>query len=139
MWWNGGGTGTSYTKLADVAPNVYQFTQSSTDPAGLTAGEFYRFKVLSTNGVGSSILSPDVLIRAATVPDAPTTPILVAQATDNIQFSWTAPYDGMDPIYDYKVLWDSGLGTNVFTELASSTFGQTSYSTTALLTAGVYY
>jgi len=84
-------------------------------------------------------MSNPTTIRAATVPSAPNAPVLVYQDPNNIQFSWTAPYNGMEPIYDYKVLWDAGAGNSVFTTLASSTAGQTLYSTTAPLTAGVYY
>jgi len=37
------------------------------------------------------------------------------------------------------VLWDAGTGNSIFTQLASSTVGQTSFTTSAQLTAGVYY
>ena len=102
-------------------------------------GEFYKFKVLAKNGVGSSLLSSATTIRAATVPAAPSTPTLVYQNVNIIQIAWTAPYDGLDPIYDYKVLWDAGAGNSIFTQLASSTVGQTSFTTSTQLTAGVYY
>ena len=61
------------------------------------------------------------------------------QSTTEIEISWAAPYDGHDAISDYKVTWDQGNGDSVFAELASSTFGQTSYVTDVTLTPGVYY
>lgn len=135
VWWNGGGLGTTYTKLTDVGATPLQYTLAS----GVTPGEFYSFKIIAKNGVGPSLLSAATQIRAATVPMTPAIPVLVYQDTTNIQFSWTPPYNGQDPIYDYKVIWDAGAGNSIFTTLASSTVGQTSYSTTASLSAGVYY
>lgn len=85
------------------------------------------------------MLSSATTIRAATVPAAPSTPTLVYQNVNIIQITWIAPYDGLDPIYDYKVLWDAGTGNSIFTQLASSTVGQTSFTTSLPLTAGVYY
>ena len=61
------------------------------------------------------------------------------QTTTEIEISWAAPYDGHDAITDYQVTWDQGNGDSVFTELASSTFGQISYVTDVTLTPGVYY
>lgn len=115
VYWNGGGASTIYTKLADVGPSVHEYLHRSTDPGGVTPGEFYSFKLIAINGVGPSILSNAVTIRAATVPAAPAAPVLVYQDTGSIRFSWTAPYNGMDPIVDYKVLWDAGAGNLVFT------------------------
>jgi hypothetical protein len=59
-----------------------------------------------------------------TVPDAPQNLAEVAASTDHTQvtISWSAPAsDGGDSIDDYKVFWDSGLGTGSFTELVAST------------------
>jgi hypothetical protein len=74
------------------------------------------------------LLSQATTIKAATVPSAPNAPTLVNQNVDRIEIAWTAPYDGLDPIYDYKVLWDSGNGNSIFTELVSSTAGQITYN-----------
>ena len=105
----------------------------------VTAGEEYLWKIQAINGVNESLLSPQTLIKAATVPDPPSKPTLVDQSTNEIEFSWLEPYDGHDSIADYKILWDGGLGTSIFSELASSTFGTLSYRTVATLTPGVYY
>jgi titin len=122
-------------KLADVDETTLEYTHS--DP--VTPGEEYLWKIKATNSVNDSLLSPSTMIKAATVPDPPAKPTLVDQSTSEIEFSWLVPYDGHDDITDYKVLWDGGQGTSIFTELASSTFGTRSYQTDATLTPGVYY
>ena len=119
VWWNGGGSGSTFTKLADTNPATRTLTKSS-----LTPGEYYSFKILAKNGVGPSQFSAPTVIRAATVPTTPLTPVLVYQDTSNIQFNWLEPYDGKDPVYDYKVLWDAGRGDAIFDVLETSTFGQ---------------
>jgi hypothetical protein len=77
VWWNGGGSGSVFSKLADLGPNVLTLQQTPSSTGGLTPGEFYSFKVLAKNGVGSSLLSQATTIRAANVPDAPNVPVMV--------------------------------------------------------------
>lgn len=42
---------------------------------------------------------------AATVPDAPSQPILLSSDKDYIQIGWTASYNGGNDIDDYEVDW----------------------------------
>jgi len=73
------------------------------------------------------------------VPAAPLKPVLVDQQPSFIEFNWTAPYDGHDPILDYRVLWDKGLNGALFFELTASTFNTLSHKTQTVLTSGTYY
>ena len=83
-----------------------EYTHLSTDAGGVTPGENYSFKVLATNAVGESLLSLATTIKAATVPDAPSKPVLVDQQPSYIEFNWNTPYDGYDSIIDYRIQWD---------------------------------
>jgi len=68
---------------------------------------------------------------------------MVSQDPTYISFSWFAPYDQYSLIQDYKVYWDSGTGSNVFTVLATSTQKLTLWtkdnSEMPLLVPGGYY
>jgi hypothetical protein len=55
-----------------------------------------------------------------------------------VSFEWITPFSQYDAIYDYKIYWDSGLENAWFTLLASSTYGQTQYVASGLVT-GIYY
>lgn len=57
------------------------------------------------NSIGDSAPSEARSIIAATVPDAPSQPTLVAQDETSIQIAWTANFNGGTPIDDYEVYW----------------------------------
>jgi len=48
-----------------------QYTQAS----GITAGVTYEFRIIAVNGVGNSSASTSIAIKAAQIPDAPSTPV----------------------------------------------------------------
>ena len=77
MHWNQGGSGETYSELTTVDAAITQYQHLSTDPGGIIAGEIYKFKILATNSVGDSLLSPSTTFKAATVPTAPDKPTLV--------------------------------------------------------------
>lgn len=63
---------------------------------------------------------------------------MIYQSPTEVSFEWLTPFSQYDAVYDYKVYWDSGTENAWFTQLASSTFGQTQYVATGLV-KGTYY
>ena len=68
----------------------------------LTANTIYSFKVYSRNAVGFSDPSSSVGILAAAVPDKPNAPTSSINS-DQVNFVWTAPYNGGSDITEYKI------------------------------------
>ena len=102
VWWNGGGTGPATGKLTNIGSSAttYQVT-------GLNAGTFYRFAIKAINIVGTSDASDETELIAATIPEAPGTPVLVSQSESAITFSWTPDSeDGGTPLTGYKLKWN---------------------------------
>jgi len=80
VYWNGGGTGTSYTKkIASTGASTLQATLTGGD---ITSGTLYSFKVTATNAAGESVQSAAIGIYAASLPTAPGTPFRVDQSTN---------------------------------------------------------
>jgi hypothetical protein len=105
-----------YTLLATIdAANPLTYSTNA-----VVSGKAYKFKVLATSMVGDSSLSAPITIIAGSVPDAPDKPVLNYQSSTSIIFDWIAPSDNFDPILDYKVYWDQGLGGSI-TLLSDST------------------
>lgn len=69
---------------------------------GLTANTVYAFKIEARNIVGFGAASTSVSIRAAAVPDTPPTPLTTINA-DNVDITWTAPFNGGSPITAYTI------------------------------------
>lgn len=83
-----------------------QVTGLSYSTTDVVAGSTYRIKVLATNDVGDSSLSPALAIMAASRPDAPALPTMISQEVTALQFTWSEPDGNFDPVTDYKVYWD---------------------------------
>jgi len=66
VWWNGGGSDPVTGKKLTVPG-----TQTNAQIVDLSPGTYYRFAIKAVNLVGSSSLSPDTSIIAATKPLAP--------------------------------------------------------------------
>ena len=73
VWWNGGGSGpvTGLKLTINDASTTAQIT-------GLAPGTYYKFAIKALNIVGSSGLSGETLLIAATVPAKPTAITLVS-------------------------------------------------------------
>lgn len=77
--------------------------------AEIVDGSFYRFSVVAVNAIGNSAKSTSLGIYAATVPAAPSKPILVSQAATAIAISWVElpeAQNGGSPVLDYQIYWD---------------------------------
>ena len=58
-------------------------------------GDAYVFRVEAVNAVGESLWSePSDPIIAATVPQAPTKPVLQSRTQTELRLTWTVPSDG---------------------------------------------
>lgn len=73
---------------------------------GLTPGQNYGFAIKAINIVGVSDLSQLTVIMAATVPDAPSTPLMVSQSETQITVSWSPSSNyGGSPLTEFKLYW----------------------------------
>lgn len=79
---------------------------TTAEATGLAPGQIYGFSVRAINVVGESQLSTLTTIMAATVPSAPSKPVLISQSQSQITFSWSPNANtGGTPITKYKVYW----------------------------------
>ena len=91
-------------------------------------GDIYNFRIIAENVVGQSEASGTFSAMAAVLPDAPDAPTRKTATTESVTIQWLAPAeDGGDPVDDYEVYWDQGLGGASFFPLGSST-GQTEFT-----------
>lgn len=72
------------------------FTTSYLQP--ITPGNYYKFKVQSRNAVGYSDESDTLIILAAIIPGASSTPITYNDGT-SVYLKWDPP--SSDPVMDY--------------------------------------
>lgn len=82
-------------------PSVLSFNMT-----GLTADNFYRFKVTALNRVGESLTSDYSTFYCADLPGSPGAPTLVSSNTSAVTFEWTPPVDsgGADINY-YEIFY----------------------------------
>lgn len=111
---NGGTPLTDYRIYSDQASNGASFVEIIPSTGlvnnyainfGIAADSVYQFKVLAVNALGNSELSlASEGIRAATVPQTPSHPILVSATTSEIVIRWNEPaFDGGSAILFYSV------------------------------------
>ncbi len=71
----------------------------------------YQFAVKASNAIGDGLLSSAIIIRAASVPNAPLVPTKASSTTSSISINWLAPsYNGGNALTQYSVYIDDGLG-----------------------------
>jgi hypothetical protein len=129
VYYNGGGSSTTFTEVATVAGSVFEYTHASLSPPGDT----FAYKVSAVNYIGEGPQSNSVSIVAATVPDAPATPVRTGSTLTSISISWSAPANGGSPILNYKLFMNAGTGSATYSEIdtvSSSTFAYTKFSLT---------
>ena len=64
---------------------------------------------------------------------------LISSSASTIYFSWTQPYNGGTPITYYKIYWDSGTGSGVFSKYAFTTNPTNSFLVNNGLVSGTFY
>jgi len=114
---------TNYTVIAQPGGITISSSSSPITVLGLTNGTQYTFRVIATNGVGSSDSSTATAVATpAKVPDAPTSPTALA-GNRSAQVSWTAPADnGGSAITGYTVTASPGGATCTAASTATSCF-----------------
>lgn len=109
-----GGQPVTFTATSTPGGLVCSTTGNGCTVTGLTGGTSYTFRVVATNGTGSSSSSaPSAAVTptAATAPGAPTSVSAVA-ASGQATVSWTPPAStGGRPIIDYTVTSSPGSRT----------------------------
>lgn len=96
------------------------------------------FRVTARNVVGDSATSDQFSAMTATLPGTTGTPYWSDSTETQITLTWDEPVDtGGDPIDDYEVFWDEGLGGS-FVSLGL-TGGSRTFTTMDGLTTGTMY
>lgn len=70
--------------------------------AGLTAGTTYQFTVESRNSFGYSIVSDELTLLCAFIPEPPAS-ITTSNLNDQVVVAWVEPVTNGSPITAYKV------------------------------------
>ena len=92
------------------------YTQSS----GLIKGETYRFIYRAKNVHGFGAVSPELITKAATIPQAPNKPELVLVSSTAINLKFKATEDnGGDLVTNYQLWIDQGTEGTTFSELTN--------------------
>jgi hypothetical protein len=81
---------------------------------GLTAGTTYVFTVESRNSYGYSVVSDELTLLCAFIPDPPLT-VTTTNLNDVVVFDWIEPVTNGSPITAYRVYIRESDGTT-FTE-----------------------
>ena len=114
-------------------------TPSYTTTATLIPDTVYKFKVMSRNSFGlSTTFSNEVSVRAAGLPDSPTTLTnnVAVTASGIVGLIWTqGVYNGGSPVLDYSI--SIRLGTAAYTEIATG-IALTSYTASGLTPDSIY-
>jgi hypothetical protein len=129
--------------LASSVTNLFYETSGIT----LIPNVVYTFKVTARNSVGSSLFSDPLAVRAAEIPDLPTTLDFIPELTTGytVVLDWTNGfYDGGSPIIDYRISYtidDTYTGRRLSTKnyiIYESNITTTKFTVTGL-TPGVRY
>ena len=124
IYWDEGNTGQAFTLLQSTTTGMNTFFIQN----GLTAGEYYQFKVKAVNYIGAGPFSSYISIIAASVPLPPHSLERVLLTQTSITFTWQENADnGGSPIIDYHIYWDGG--NTVLTEDQFIVSDTTSYLT----------
>ncbi len=101
LLYNGGGSSTTFTSL--VGENPADLTTSFTK-SGLTANTEYTFKYRVQNKHGWGGYSPDITVRAATLPGQIDTVVFSVQSSTSVRIAWSDPTStGGSPITSYLI------------------------------------
>jgi hypothetical protein len=85
------------------------------------------------------LYSDSITVIAARLPDEPREFSLVESTQSTIFISWLEPYDGGSPVTYYKIYWDGGDGTDLFTVYAFTVDPDTNFIVDDGLIPGNFY
>jgi hypothetical protein len=80
---------------------------------GLTTGVIYSFRYRLKNKFGWSPFSDTDSFRAATLPSAPSAPLVSVVSNTNVRVIWSKPYNGGDSISAYSILFKHSGGSMI--------------------------
>lgn len=116
LYRNNGQDGSAVTECISYNFGVQGFIASiNTASESMTAGLFYQFSYKALNQIGSSALSPVMLVPVADVPLAPSSVQVVEQTKTTIAVIWSAvaPTQGLaGTITGYTLFMDNGFNEN---------------------------
>lgn len=113
LWKNAGGTSTSYVKVADLSGSATEYTLYTTTPAhAITAGQIYKFKVITVNELGPSDFSDEIDGGVSSFPGQPLSPTKVESDSGEtyITLQWLASSNTELPVIGYVLNMDDGYG-----------------------------
>ena len=64
---------------------------------------------------------------------------MISSSATTIEFGWSAAYNGGTPVTHYKIYWDAGSGSGVFSELAFTNSPTRVFLVNNGLTSGTFY
>ena len=100
---------------------------------------FYTFAVQAQNEIGVGAYSGTLRAIAAKKADPPTVFNLISSTATTIEFGWTPAYNGGTPITYYKIYWDAGSGSGVYSEYAFTSNPVSSFIVNSGLASGTFY
>lgn len=106
------GDGSGYVKLIDYTTSTLSQALDihATDTTKLISGKIYKFRVLSKNSLGSSQLSHELKVAAATLPAQASAPtwVVADSKSDLITVEWNAVASTEIQTTGYKLYMDDG-------------------------------
>ena len=139
VYWDEGAGGDPRTLLTTTVST--SFSASTTQKiADLTDGQTYKFSLIARNAIGSSAYADTAAIIAATVPDIPATPTILAANSASIEIQWAEPASGGTSITNYEVYIAVGAtpSSGEFSFVADTALTRT-YTKFESVTPGQYY
>ncbi len=128
--YNGGASVIDYTLSYDQGYNSYKTLASgivgtSYTATQLTAGLTFKFKIQARNVIGLSVMSTEVSILCARIPDAPTSLANNSAVSNDVQIglAWAnGMSNGGASIINYQVSYDDGTNRWVTSSVMTQSF-----------------
>ena len=102
LWWDEGSNGEFWYSLIGINEPVLTQTLF-TVTNNILEGQYYKFKVRAKNIWGWGAFSPEVTIRASTIPSVVIPVTTSYDVTGGVKIAWAQTKNNGDPIYKYKI------------------------------------
>jgi hypothetical protein len=102
LWWDEGSNGEFWYSLIGINEPVLTQTLF-TVTNNILEGQYYKFKVRAKNIWGWGPFSPEVTIRASTIPSVVIPVTTSYDVTGGVKIAWAQTKNNGDPIYKYKI------------------------------------